>query len=156
MKPLQRAARALVAALAWLSVLPRRLFRMIFPIPRERIVDDSKLERRLAVLNEVPRRCGLCRSFVAQDLGDTMQTNPAFATAARLLGPSIMGALKGAPKGPVGSERARELRPDLSNRWEDYGGCSRWPGLGVWKFDESPSISKEFAGEAAGPCKEWR
>lgn len=150
--------------MSWLRAIVMRLwngfvglFRPRLPPPEE-IVADRRLERRLAVVGQVPRRCGLCRSFVHGDMNDTFQTNPAFAQAAKLLGPRMMGALKGQRKPmPVGSEAARELRPDLQDRWEDYGGCARWPGLGVWAYAEEPEIGEDFSmGEPPGPCKVWR
>ena len=126
------------------------------PVISDRVLEDAKLERSLAQAGVVPKRCGLCRSFSAQDMKDTQTMNPAFAVAMGLVPPGVMGALKGAKKPVVGSEAARALRPDLSNRWEDYGGCTKYPGLGVWGFDEAPKIPAEFASGTVAPCKWWR
>ena len=137
------------------------------PVVSDRVLEDPKLERNLALAGVVPKRCGLCKSFVAQDMADTLRMNPAFAQAMTLLAPSIMGQLKAKPgdpappRTPIGSEAARELRPNLSNRWDDYGGCANFQGLGVWAFAEEPKIPGEMRDgglpkDAATPCKEWR
>lgn len=136
------------------------------PVVSDRVLEDPKLERTLAVNGVVPKRCGLCKSFVAQDMSDTLRMNPAFAQAMTLLAPSVMGQLKAKPgeptkKTPIGSEAARELRPNLADRWEDYGGCANFTGLGVWAFAEEPAIPGEMRdggrpADAPTPCKEWR
>lgn len=127
------------------------------PIVGDRVLEDPKLERAAALTGAVPKRCGLCRSFNPQDMADTIQMNGAFGAAAQLLSPSVMGTLKGAPPKPAGSEAARALRPDLADRWSDYGGCSRYPGLGVWGFDEEPTIPADFTTDGQQrPCKDWR
>lgn len=135
------------------------------PVVSDRVLEDPKLERNLALAGVVPKRCGLCRSFTAQDMPDTLRMNPAFAQAITLLSPSVMGQLK--PKGVLptqprpGSEAARALRPNLADRWEDYGGCARFGGLGVWAFAEEPPIPGEFreggiSADVPTPCREWR
>lgn len=127
------------------------------PVISDKVLQDPKLERALAVAGTVPKRCGLCRAFAPQDMRETAQMNPAFAQAMTLLSPSIMGALKGAKKPIVGSEAARALRPNLSNRWEDYGGCTKYTGLGVWAYAEAPAIPTDMSGEPEEqPCRGWR
>lgn len=120
------------------------------PVLNAKLLEDPLVERQFADLGVVPQRCGLCKHYQPQDMADTLRLQRAFAQAADLLTPSVMGHVKGATKSIVGSEAARALRPHLSNEWKDYGGCGLNPGQGVWAFAEQPQV-----GDANEPCARW-
>lgn len=116
--------------------------RFSFASP-EALARSLPVERKAAELELVPRRCGLCKHFSREGFEQQLKTEPAFAEVTRRLKPYQLGSKtreeRDAPPPPPGSERARELRPALTEDWTDYGQCTKH-GPVIWGFAEQPAM----------------
>lgn len=120
----------------------------------DKLVQAPVVERKAAELGFCPKRCGLCKSFSREAFEQVLLVEPSFARATQHLKPWQMGQTREVKEGPPplpGSERARELRPNLTQDWQDYGGCTRY-GLAVWGFDEAPAVPNADS----PPCGAWK
>jgi len=125
------------------------------PVIGEAILASPAAERAAAVQGLVPKRCGLCRNFSRGRFEEEVQRNPAFADAMKHLRPAQMGRARHEPYTNPGSERARELRPTLTERWEDFGACLAFQDTGlrvIWGFSEQPAMPEP----EDAPCERWR
>lgn len=127
----------------------RTLVRL--PVITDVVLETPRRERLAAEQGLVPRRCGLCRAFSRQRFVELQKLNPPFAEAQKYLEPAQMGSTREASYMPPGSVAARELRPELAERWEDYGACLKH-NLVIWGFSEAPSMPEP----TSAPCEAWR
>lgn len=130
----------------------QRTARSVFHLPvlASRVTADPRYERTAAQAGLVPQRCGLCRHFSRQAFEEELQANAEFREAIGVLSPSRIGKTRADTSGVPVSDAARALRPTLTHRWEDYGGCTKY-SLGVWAFAEQPPMP----GLDSPPCEAW-
>ena len=125
------------------------------PVVGQKVIEDPRLERLAAEQGLVPKRCGLCKHFSKGLWNEAMRINPSFAKATMHLEPTQMGiAGHDNPATAHGSSAARELRPSLARKWEDYGGCLKHIGggaSGIWAFEEQPPMPRP----TDKPCEDW-
>jgi len=124
------------------------------PVVSDRVIGSPALERQAAVGDLVPKRCGLCKSFSRDRWEQLVQREPTFQQAMSLLSPSMMGRVKTVAYTSPGSAAARELRPMLTERWEDYGVCLLHESRGgpaIWAFAEQPPMPQDDS----EPCVRW-
>lgn len=140
------AVRAYVVRLWW-------TVRLALTSP-DRLTSSLVLERGAAERDMCPRRCGLCRHFSREAFEQELVLQPAFREATLRLKPYQMGAKRDEREGPPplpGSERARDLRPNLTHDWRDYGACTLY-GPAIWGFAEQPPMPEKDS----PPCGAWK
>lgn len=139
-----------------LDKVKKRAAKALLPVLNdEQLIETLPREKLAAEHGLVPKRCGLCRFYSRSLAEEELQKNPAMLDAMKLLKPSQMGRARTEPYKHPGSERARELRPALMERWEDFGACVRHNEDGlriIWGFAEQPAMPEP----EDPPCEEWR
>ena len=116
-----------------------------------KLTSSKAAERAAAISGLVPKRCGLCRHFNLEAGQRAMSENAHFVQAQEVLGPEHMGLKSTEEVPPRGSIAARALRPDLAEKFADYGLCLRWGQTILWGFEEDPPMP----GPADAPCPSW-
>jgi len=114
------------------------------------VLSSPTKERVAALAGVVPKRCGLCRSFNLERAQEQFAADANWMTAAGFLGPMKMGRKSTEELPERASEAARALRPNLSEKFEDYGLCLKY-GRILWGFEEAPAMPES----SDPPCADW-